>query len=276
MKYTPHNKITILLFFIFVFSGILHAQTPRNSRQDDIEDDLRLVPCKSPERLAAVKNLFLKMGAKESDISSIKFEKGENLAVKIKGKTDETIIVGAHYDKIDAGCGAIDNWTGIVILTHLYKTIAQYSVDKNYVFVAFDKEEVGLLGSKAMLKTIPKESYPKYCGVVNIDSFGFTAPQAAVNISDFDMVRLAKKVAEKTATPFNDSALAGADSDSSTFLSKKIPAITFHGLGTNWRNYLHTTNDRLENLDARSVYVGYRFIFEYLIELETIGCRKFQ
>jgi hypothetical protein len=50
----------------------------------------------------------------------------------------------------------------------------------------------------------------------------------------------------------------------------------FHGLASNWRVYLHTTNDKLEHITARSVYVGYRFIFEYLTELEILGCRNFQ
>lgn len=265
--------VLFLLVSLSIFNA--QAQTSVTSKQDDIEDDLKLVPCKSAERLEAVKKLFLKMGAKESDVSSSKFEKGENLLIKIKGKTDETVVVGAHYDKVEAGCGAIDNWTGIVILAHLYKTLSQYEVDKSYIFVAFDKEEDGLLGSKALIKTIPKENYPKYCAAVNIDSFGFTAPQAAVNMSDYRMIKIAKKIAERTGTAFNDAAISGADGDSSTFLSKRIPAITFHGLGTNWKNFLHTTNDKPEHVNARSVYVGYRFIFEYLAELESVGCRTY-
>jgi Zn-dependent M28 family amino/carboxypeptidase len=274
MNFNP-SKIISGLFLIIAFSfADARAQNLGSSNQDDIEDDLQLVPCKSGERLEAVKKLFIKKGAKKSDISGAKFAGGENLVVTLKGKTDETIIVGAHYDKIDSGCGAIDNWTGIVILAHLYKTISQYSVDKSYIFVAFDKEESGLVGSKAMVKTIPKESYSKYCAMVNIDSFGFTAPQAAVNMSDAEMVKLAKRIAEAKQFPFNTVGLSGADSDSSPFLAKKIPSITFHGLAPNWRTFLHTSNDKLENVEPRSVYVGYRFIFEYITELEILGCRQ--
>jgi Zn-dependent M28 family amino/carboxypeptidase len=276
MKFNSY-KILSWLFLVIAFSiGNAPAQNSGISNQDDIEDDLKLVPCKSTERLEGVKKLFVTKGAKEKDISTEKFGKGENLIVKFKGKTDETIIVGAHYDKVDVGCGAIDNWTGLVIMAHLYKTISQYEVDKSYIFVAFDQEENGLLGSKAMVKTIPKENYSKYCAMVNIDSFGFTAPQAADNMSDLGMVRLAKKVAEAKKFPFNHAVISRADSDSSSFLAKNIPSITFHGLAPNWRTFLHGSNDKLENIEARSVYVGYRFIFEYLTELEITGCRNFQ
>lgn len=273
-----YHKITVWLF-LFVISLIGNtalAQNPRIANQDDIEDDLQLAPCKANERREAVKKLFLKMGAKEDDVFVESFDKGTNLTVRIKGKTDETIIVGAHYDKVAEGCGAIDNWTGIVILAHLYKTISQYQTDKSYVFAAFDKEEDGLLGSKAMLKTIPKENYSKYCAMVNIDSFGFTAPQAADNMSAPEMVRLAKKVGDRLQVPFKDADIVGADADSSSFQRKKIPAITFHGLAYNWRNFLHSSNDKLENVNARSVYIGYRFVLEYIIELENLGCREFK
>lgn len=269
-------KIIIFVFLLIVLSGNVFAQDSQIATEDQIKEDIKLAPCKSEERLAGVKKLFLKSGAKESDITSGKFKEGENLFIKKKGASDETVIVGAHYDKVKDGCGAIDNWTGIVILANLYKTLSQFSTKKTYIFVAFDKEEAGLLGSKAMVKEIPKENYLQYCSMINMDSFGFAYPQGADNMSNSKMMKLAKVVAEETGVDFHDASIQSADADSSSFNARKIPAITFHGLSRDWQKYLHSSNDKVENIKSSSVYIGYRFILSYLIKIDSAGCSDFK
>jgi len=259
-----------------LLAGNLLGQDSRISTEAQLKADVELAPCKSEERLEIVKKLFLKMGAKESDISIEKYKDSENVVVKKKGASDETVIVGAHYDKVKEGCGAIDNWTGIVILANLYKTLAQSSTTKSYVFVAFDQEEIGLLGSKAIVKAIPKENLPQYCAMVNMDSFGFAVPQAPSNMSNSKMVKLAKEIAKGMKLQFSDAAISNADADSSSFLAKKIPAITFDGLSSDWQKYLHGKNDQVANINVQSVYIGYRFILAYITKIDAAGCGEFR
>ena len=182
------GKLIENLTLIFVLSLSTQTFAQQNnllSSQEQIAESVKLAPCKSENRLAAVKQLFENLGAKE-DIAIEKFNKDKiaNLVVKKKGKSEETIIVGAHYDKVKEGCGAIDNWTGISIIAHLYRTINQIPTEKSYIFVAFDQEEIRLIGSEAMAKSIPKEKRPQFCSMVNLDSFGFAAPQALENTSN--------------------------------------------------------------------------------------------
>jgi hypothetical protein len=151
------NLTNLLLpFFIIAFSICpVAAQDSGFSTQDDISDDLQLVRANRQSGSKRSKNFCCK-GSKRNNISIEDFGKGENLVVKIKGKTDETIVVGAHYDKIGAGCGAIDNWTGIVILAHLYKTISLYELIKPMFLSLSTRKKAGCL-VKAMVKAIPKE-----------------------------------------------------------------------------------------------------------------------
>ena len=263
-----------MLATIFVID--LNAQSLKLSTEEELLADMKTVPCKYEERLESVKKLFIKMGAKESDISTEKFKEGENLIVKKKGETGETIVIGAHYDKVKEGCGAIDNWTGIVIIANIYKALAQFSTNKSYVFVAFDKEEAGLLGSKAMVKAIPKENYPQICSMVNLDSFGFAVPQAPSNMSNSKMTKLAKETAKEMEINFADAAIENADADSSSFLDKKIPAITFDGLSDKWQNYLHSSNDNLGNVNMKSVFIGYRFTLSYIAKIDSLDCKAFR
>jgi hypothetical protein len=121
MKLPKTLKFPILILVIWMCSSIVYAQSDITSVDDEFKTELALGPCKNDARLAAVKNLFLKNGAAESDIVVEKFKDVQNVIVVRKGKTDDTVVIGAHYDKVSAGCGIIDNWSGIVILTRLYK-----------------------------------------------------------------------------------------------------------------------------------------------------------
>lgn len=101
--------------------------------------------------------LFEKLGASKEELLVEKHKGVENLFVVKKGQSEEKIVIGAHYDKVSNGCGAIDNWSGIIALAHLYKTLKEYPTNKTLIFVAFGKEEEGLVGSKVMVNKLEKE-----------------------------------------------------------------------------------------------------------------------
>jgi acetylornithine deacetylase/succinyl-diaminopimelate desuccinylase-like protein len=153
------------------------------SSQDQIQEEFVHVPCKNKERLNAVRALFEKMGATPEEISIDKVKDAENLVVTRKGSEYGKIVIGAHYDLIEPGCGAIDNWTGIVAMAHTYRSVRQLGIRKTVLFVAFGNEEKGLFGSRGMANAIPKTELPGYCAMVNIDSFGMARPFVMTNVS---------------------------------------------------------------------------------------------
>jgi Zn-dependent M28 family amino/carboxypeptidase len=280
MKQNKFNLICkILLLSALIFSTQVFAQKQTDSlvsTEKSVEESVKLVPCKKEDRIEAVKKLFVQMGAKETDVAIEKFNKDKisNVVVKKKGKTDEIILIGAHYDKTDDGCGAIDNWTGISIIAHLFKTLRQIETEKSYVFVAFDQEEKGLLGSDEMAKAIPKDARRQYCAMINFDSFGFAAPMSLQNTSSSEMVSVAKELAKENEFKLTDVTIEGADADSSSFKSRDIPAITFSGLDGNWKNYLHSKNDKLEAINMSSVYFGYRFGLMFAAKIDSTVCSE--
>src|SRR5262249_13811252 len=116
------------------------------SSENEIEADAFSVVCENRERQKEVVKLFGKMGASTEDVVIEKFKDAESVVVRKPGATDETIVIGAHYDKVFAGCGAIDNWTGVVAMAHIYKTLRPLTARKGMIFVAFGREEGGLVG----------------------------------------------------------------------------------------------------------------------------------
>lgn len=270
------SKNLIILVIIVLFNNFSYSQeSTAFASEEEIKSQIKLVSCKDEERLEAVKNIFVKVGAKESQIRIESLKSVKNLVVIKNGKTDEIVVVGAHYDKTSEGCGVIDNWSGIVILANLYKTLNNYSTEKTYYFVAFDKEEKGLIGSGEMADNIPKEQRSKYCAMVNFDSFGFTYPQVLRNISDTSLIKLAEEVSKEMKIPFSQ-AEVNASSDSQSFRRKKIPALTLHGLSDKWRDYLHSSSDNIENLNPQSVYIGYRHGLVFLSKIDNKPCDSFR
>jgi len=242
------------------------------STKEELAEDVAQAPCKDSQRLNAVKALFMKMGAREDELTVEKLDGVENLVLRKKGKSPATIVIGAHYDKVVAGCGAIDNWTGIVTLAHIFKGFKDIPVEKNLVFVAFGKEEQGLLGSKAMVKAISKEEVNNYCAMVNIDSLGMTALEIMENTSSAPLTKRAVEIAKRIKAPLTPVTIAGGDADSSSFLSKKIPAITISAISSEWRQVLHSDNDEVSKVNPVSLYVGYRVALALVGELHNLPC----
>jgi len=283
MKVLKYIIFSVLTFAISL--TVVTAQTPgvKVSTEEELKADLTTGPCENTERLEAVKALFRKMGATDADIKveNVKAKEKDkdilNVVVTKKGKTNETVVVGAHYDKVKEGCGIIDNWSGIVILAHMYRTLSSLETQKTYVFVAFDREEEGMKGSAAMVKATPKETLAAYCSMVNLDAFGLGYPVILGNASSKKMVKSAEELAEKLKAKITTVDLTGiASSDSASFKDKDVPAITLSALSNKWTEFMHSPKDKFENVIMGSVRIGYHFSMEYLKKIDAAGCSDYK
>lgn len=265
---------TCCLFLTLASATISNANQSGNlviSSQEETAQDMALVPCKDKERLTATKALFVKLGARADEVSIEKQDGVENLFLRKTGKSQGTIVIGAHYDKVADGCGALDNWSGIVALAHIFRSLKDVPLQKSLTFVAFGKEESGLLGSRAMVRAIKKEDVEQFCAMVNIDSLGMAAPQAPVNLSSSSLISRVVDLAQRMKVPFNKVTIAGL-ADSISFIGRKIPAITISAMGDGWEKVLHTDKDRLASVNQTSVYLGYRLALALVVELSDLPC----
>jgi hypothetical protein len=71
---------------------------------------------------------------------------------------------------------------------------------------------------------------------------------------------------------FSRATIQGADSDSTSFLAKKIPAVTILGLNNNWPSILHSHNDQAFRINAQNVYLGYRLVLAMIVRLDQLPC----
>jgi Iap family predicted aminopeptidase len=280
----PKPKILILVSLLLWLSRFSFAQEPqlsfpRISTEEEISAEFATVPCKNKDRLAAVKALFEKMGAKPDEVTIEKYGGVENIFLRKAGVTPDSadkIVIGAHFDKTPDGCGAVDNWSGISALAHIYRTVKDLPMKKTVIFIGFGEEEKGLIGSSAITGKIKKEQAGEYCAMINIDSLGLTLPQVADNLSSKKFMDFTVDLGKQMNLPVTHGNLAGAGADSQSYLKKKIPAVTIHGLSNDWPKTLHSSNDKPEKVNRQSVYLGYRLALVLLTKVDESPCDAFR
>ena len=100
--------------------------------------------------------------------------KGEsqNVVAEIPGRTDEWIVLSAHYDSTPLSHGAYDNMSGCIGLLGIMEALHEKApLRYGLRFVFCGSEEVGLLGSKAYTAAHEKE-LEKIVLNINLDMIG--------------------------------------------------------------------------------------------------------
>ncbi len=85
---------------------------------------------------------------------------GKNMIAFIPGKTDEVMVISAHYDhlgiiKNQVYNGADDNASGLAALLKLAAHYQAHKPNHTLILAAFDAEEMGLQGAKAFVANPP-------------------------------------------------------------------------------------------------------------------------
>jgi hypothetical protein len=102
------------------------------------------------------------------------FPQGVNIFAERQGTNPKAgaILVGAHYDTVAISPGADDNATGVAVLLEIARLFASRPTPRTLQLLFFDKEEAGLLGSKAFV-TQKAQSLKHLRGAIVMDMVGY-------------------------------------------------------------------------------------------------------
>ena len=101
-------------------------------------------------------------------------------------------------------------------------------------------------------------------------------PQVADNMSSKKLAQFTEDLAKEMKMQFARASIPGADSDSSAFIAKKIPAVTIHGMNNDWPKLLHSGNDQASKVNPISVYLGYRLTLAMVLRLDETACAAYK
>jgi hypothetical protein len=190
-----------------------------------------------------------------------------NVLAYLAGKTDEYVIIGAHYDHLGRGNfdslapsqigqihpGADDNASGTAGVLELARLLAPHKgeLQRGILFASFAGEELGLLGSAAWVKnpTLPPE---KAVAMLNMDMIG-RIQDGKVYIGGVGTGSTFKGLLEQEQAKSNlklEYSPGGyAASDHTSFVGKKIPVLFFFsGLHSDY----HKPSDTWDKINAPS------------------------
>jgi hypothetical protein len=190
-----------------------------------------------------------------------------NVLAYLPGKTDEYIILGAHYDHLGRGTfdslapsqigqihpGADDNASGTAGLLELARDLAPMKgkLQRGILFASFAGEELGLLGSAAWVKD-PTRPLDQAVAMINMDMIGRISGDK-VYIGGVGTGSTFAKILEtaKDDSHLNFELSQGgyAASDHTSFVAKRIPVLFFFsGLHSDY----HKPSDTWEKINSEA------------------------
>jgi Zn-dependent M28 family amino/carboxypeptidase len=185
---------------------------------------------------------------------------GKNILAYIPGKSDDCIVISAHYDHLgiinnEIYNGADDNASGVAGLLKIATYYAAHKPNTTMVFAFFDAGELGWKGSKAFVNN-PPLSLEKIKLNINLDMISHNDKGILYVAGTFKNPELTKYInhsnAELKILPGHDNPKQGVDdwtnqSDQGAFNAKDIPYLYF---GVEDHKDYHKATDEIENING--------------------------
>ncbi len=201
-----------------------------------------------------------------------------NIGGLLRGKSEEYIVIGAHYDHLGYGeiasstpwrrevhNGADDNASGVAVLLEAARLMAQnQKPDRSIAFLSFTAEELGAVGSEYFVKH-PPFAIESVVAMINLDTVGRLEKGRLIvfgarSAREFETI-IGEIDAEVPAELIQKEEIFGF-SDQNPFYSRGIPSI--HIFTGAYDDY-HSPDDDWSNLN----YEGMGLITSIVVDLAS-------
>ncbi len=214
----------------------------------------------------------------------------ENIICFIDNKQSETVIIGAHYDHLGYGDfgslyaseqslihnGADDNASGVALGLSLMHSLYHSSKMYNYLFIAFDGEEMGLYGSSFFCKN-PTLDFKNVRFMINFDMVGRLNDNKDLAINGVGTSShwssLINKINEEYQFQLILSESGVGPSDHSSFYYQNIPAIHFF---TGQHTDYHKPTDDSDKINYKGIQDLLCFVKDMIQKSSSIENFDFQ
>lgn len=261
-----------LLLLTFAASATAQPLEFMILKEGVLQDRLRLAHPKNSERYERLKSLFEESGCRGDAFheQAVKGSKEPNMICEVAGtgESPKKIIVGAHFD-CNGGDGIIDNWSGAVLLPSLSSFLRRSPRRHTFEFVGFTAEEKGLLGSRAYLKSIPKEARGQIAAVITMDPLGLTPTKFWPNGSTKELAIAAATIAQALQLDFRGVNVDRVGTtDSQLFKDAQIPVLSLHSVTQETWEIINGRMDIWQAVSWKDYYDTHRLISALLVYLD--------
>ncbi|MFA6275369.1 MAG: M28 family peptidase [Pedobacter sp.] len=203
---------------------------------------------------------------------------GKNLISYIPGKSDNIIVISAHYDHIgviknEVYNGADDNASGTAGLLQFAKYFSKNKPNNTLIFALFDGEEMGLQGAKAFVAN-PPVALDKIKLNINMDMISHNDKQELYVAGTFKYPELKSYLVTtnpnlKLLMGHDDPKLGHDDwtnqSDQGAFNAKNIPFLYF---GVEDHKDYHKATDEYQNINKTFFIDAANAIQEVIVNID--------
>jgi len=239
-------------------------------KRELVESRLKSFSKDDGQRELILKNMFRDVGCGDHIAGmEVKHEKYPNLVCVLPGESEDSIIVGAHFDHASRGDGVVDNWSGASLLPSLYEGLHSAKRRHTFIFICFTGEEHGDVGSASYVNNMTPAEVARTLAMINIDTLGLGP--TAVWLSHADPRLASTLVAVAKSVQLGIGAVnveRVGTSDSEQFARRKIPRLTIHSITQDTLSILHSPRDNLSAVKWNDYYDSYRLLSAYLTYLD--------
>ncbi len=207
----------------------------------------------------------------------------ENVELTIPGKSDEVVVVGAHYDTVEGCPGANDNGSGVVAMLELARYFGKHPQERTLKFVAFANEEFyfrteGMGSCRYVWRLNKTKELKKVVAMLSLETIGYFSEKPGSqacpppfgsfypdkgNFISFISTDKARDLVKKSVASFRNSGVPmpseglaapkqvpGVDwSDHLYFLKHNVPALMVTDTAPYRYPYYHKAEDTIDKLD---------------------------
>ena len=185
-----------------------------------------------------------------------------NVILDIKGETDQTVVISAHYDSTPFSVGAYDNMSGCIGLLHLAEYFSQIPLRRNIRLLWCGSEERGLLGSLEYCR-LHKDELKNTILNINLDMLGSVLGEfAAFSCANEEMENFLKKFLKKHRFPASVR-YAIRSSDSNSFIHYGVPAVSFARYAPSGAAAIHTRYDTAKTVSPKQLLKDMKIIAQF-------------
>jgi hypothetical protein len=256
------------------------------SPRSTVEMEVHTVPATDAERLQRLRDNFSAADCgggrmREQPVSDRHGAKGVNLICTWPGHSPGVIVVVAHYEHEGQGQGALNDWSGAILLPFLYQAVQGQPRENTYVFLETWKRE----GADAWVKTLSREDRKRLRAVIDLDALGLSYTRFFTTFSPFENAPVGSTHLQTQLlwSALSDGLTQAPEQvsphhwlsvdDTDPFRALTVPTIVIHSVPEDSGRIPGSASDVASIVNGNAYFTTYHLMCAYLASLDHVAAK---